>query len=337
MKKILIGFLACSSILLCIGIQEVSAKEFSDVSSTRWSYTAIQEISDKGLINGFSDGSFQPTKTITNAEAAVIINNYMKREGKLTTDYESEGLFDVSENMWYTQAVYNMHYLDIFENKEYKEFFIDAEVTRMEMVSIINNVEGYKLKADYKFCDVPDIIADDIKIAYSNGIISGIKTANGTVIFEPWKTVTREEFVTILNNVYHYNPNFVADEIPTVKNTLEQSRKIILDLLNQHMKEINHSPLVMDKNLNNVAQSILQDTNKVDFEGLLRKNKQDLSGKYNGDYYYAGRYGIEEQVYSKLQNWFGDGMYDSYSKVGIGWIDKEDNNEENMISLVFFK
>lgn len=46
---------------------------FIDVPTDHWAYEAIRDLSDKGIINGYEDGSFKPDEPITRAEVATIV------------------------------------------------------------------------------------------------------------------------------------------------------------------------------------------------------------------------------------------------------------------------
>lgn len=48
--------------------------KFTDVPKTHWAYKAIEELAEKGLINGYEDGTFKPDAPITRAEVAIIIS-----------------------------------------------------------------------------------------------------------------------------------------------------------------------------------------------------------------------------------------------------------------------
>ena len=47
--------------------------KFTDVPETHWAYKAIDELSDKGIITGYEDGTFKPDEYITRAEVAALI------------------------------------------------------------------------------------------------------------------------------------------------------------------------------------------------------------------------------------------------------------------------
>ena len=48
--------------------------KFTDVSKDHWAYEAIEELAEKGIINGYEDGTFKPNEPITRAEVATIIS-----------------------------------------------------------------------------------------------------------------------------------------------------------------------------------------------------------------------------------------------------------------------
>lgn len=49
-------------------------QKFNDVSPNHWAFSAIERMSEEGIINGYPDGDFKPDKNITRAELAVILD-----------------------------------------------------------------------------------------------------------------------------------------------------------------------------------------------------------------------------------------------------------------------
>ena len=48
------------------------AARFTDVSESHWAYSAIEEMAEKGIINGMGDGTFNPDGQITREQFAKI-------------------------------------------------------------------------------------------------------------------------------------------------------------------------------------------------------------------------------------------------------------------------
>ncbi|HEY9620504.1 MAG TPA: S-layer homology domain-containing protein [Crinalium sp.] len=52
---------------------QITTNPFSDVDKTRWSAPQIQYLKDLGIVRGYPDGTFHPTKTATRAELIVVL------------------------------------------------------------------------------------------------------------------------------------------------------------------------------------------------------------------------------------------------------------------------
>lgn len=61
----------------------VSAATFTDINEVSWASSTIQAVSDKGLINGYEDGSFRAKNNVTYSEAMVMVYNLMSKTGNL--------------------------------------------------------------------------------------------------------------------------------------------------------------------------------------------------------------------------------------------------------------
>lgn len=55
--------------------QMASAKSFTDVKKSDWHYSVVDELSNKGIINGYEDGTFKPQRPVTYSEFLTLLNN----------------------------------------------------------------------------------------------------------------------------------------------------------------------------------------------------------------------------------------------------------------------
>ncbi len=60
-------------IVISLLLTPAYAVSFSDVPQTHWAYTYINELSDKGIINGYQDGTYKPEKNVTRGEFFKLI------------------------------------------------------------------------------------------------------------------------------------------------------------------------------------------------------------------------------------------------------------------------
>lgn len=59
-------------------LQEENNMKFMDVPETHWAAKAIDELSEKGIIKGYDDGTFRPDEPISRAEVAVMISRALE-------------------------------------------------------------------------------------------------------------------------------------------------------------------------------------------------------------------------------------------------------------------
>ena len=86
----------CVFLLICMVVTSVAAAWFPDVPTSHEHYDAITALSEKGIINGYSDGTFKPNGNITRAEAATII----ARAAELGKSSKASLYYDVATGSW---------------------------------------------------------------------------------------------------------------------------------------------------------------------------------------------------------------------------------------------
>lgn len=212
MKKLIMGLVATTAIFVGNGLQVEAAKNFSDVNTNMSSYEAIQQVANAGYISGYPDGSFKPDKSISRAEVASILNQYLQDEGRITTNEDKNTFTDVSNSSWYAQAIKNVTKLGIIVGDGKGHFRPNDTITRAELAAMVNRMENYQLNGTYfLYADIPyeSWYALDTMVAYSNGIMKGTSSSK----FEPNLKATRELFAVTLNNVLNYDPNYVAPDL----------------------------------------------------------------------------------------------------------------------------
>ncbi|MGQ4648708.1 S-layer homology domain-containing protein [Lyngbya aestuarii] len=77
---------------------------FTDVSSNYWAKDFIEELSDKGIIAGFPDGSFRPNASVTRAQYAAMLrkaNQYFQK----SVERGGTNFVDVPSSYWASSAI----------------------------------------------------------------------------------------------------------------------------------------------------------------------------------------------------------------------------------------
>lgn len=222
MKKILVLLVVTIAILSC----NVFAASFSDLTSEHWAYKPISDMTEKGILNGYPDGSFKPNKSITRAEFAKILVNTLN----LTSDSSNNIQFkDVPEEHWaHNYIKVASKYLTGYQNGSEYLYMPDSATVREDMALAIvtamglNNSE-YKIDTLNKFSD-KGLISESLKkyvaIAAENGLMNG--NADGT--FNPKGNLTRAEVCQLMLNALN-NLEKIAMNSATSSITLSADKK----------------------------------------------------------------------------------------------------------------
>ena len=165
---------------------------FSDTNG-HWAESAISLLSEKGIINGMGDGSFNPEGRITRAQLAAIISKIL--DGEMATASFS----DVSEGAWYYEAVTKVNALGIMKG-DGGSFRPEDYVKREEIAVTISNILKLKnITITAEGVEVPD--ADEIsgwaKEGVENCIKLGIITGYEDGSFKAKNQATRAQIAVI--------------------------------------------------------------------------------------------------------------------------------------------
>ena len=196
---------AALALVMLVGTQSVFAKDFADVPQTHWAYGSISLFADRGVINGYEDGSFRPENPVTRGEwAKMMCDGFGIREAgafEMWRFYsEAE---DVSESDWsapYIAAVspYLTHMIDDYGRCYY---FPNEGATREEVAGSLVRVLGLETgdSGAYlaQYSDSGEISGFErqyINSAIKHGLISGYE--DGTL--RPGREVTRAEAACLM-------------------------------------------------------------------------------------------------------------------------------------------
>ena len=129
MKRVIILSLAICMLMTCFSV--AFAKSFSDVPSTHWSYKYVDELSNKGIINGYEDGSFKPDGNVTKAEFIKLV--MVVYWGSATFDEYSGG------DAWYSKY-FSFANQDKLLTETVQEKYANEPITRYEIVEVLSRV-----------------------------------------------------------------------------------------------------------------------------------------------------------------------------------------------------
>lgn len=191
------------------GNSHKASKEFKDMKG-HWGKDSVEKIQAKGIIEGYSDGTFQPDKAITEAELAVIIDRLLDARlssdddddesmiGDDESDADEDELSDVPA--WAKNAIskgFEKHYLN------QKRFHSHVQASRL--MACVAIAKALDLEPVTDFTNNPfkdrNLMSDEdygyLLALYKGGYISGYPDGN----FNPNKLITRAQIAKIIEKL----------------------------------------------------------------------------------------------------------------------------------------
>lgn len=170
------------------------AASATDIAN-HWAKVQVGDWMDKGLVNGYPDGTFKPDNNITRAEFMVIVNGAFGYKEKATVDYK-----DVTADAWYADAVAKAKAAGYFTGYADGTAKPDSPISRQETAVVIMKVKGLTQNesAAAEFTDAAGIsqwskgaIGATVTAGFMNGYPDGSFKANNPI--------TRAEAVVALS------------------------------------------------------------------------------------------------------------------------------------------
>src|SRR5690606_24359008 len=167
----LVTALAASAVAVAAPTAE-AAKSFPDVKKGEYYYDAVMELSERGVIKGFPDGTFKPNQSVTRGQAAKIIAGVL---GLDTKNVKNPSFKDVSTSNEYYGAIAALQNAGIINGYPDGTYKPAAPIERNHMAKIIAN--AFELTPSTKgkapFTDMYKDYQEHITALYEYGVTTG--------------------------------------------------------------------------------------------------------------------------------------------------------------------
>ncbi|MGE5417766.1 MAG: S-layer homology domain-containing protein, partial [Acidobacteriota bacterium] len=140
---ILVLFIAACNVnwVLANGEQTPQNQSFTDVPNDYWAKDAIKAMVDRGILSGYTDGSFKPDQEITRAEFARIMVVSLRLPLKTSAKASFQ---DVSTSSWaYPYVETAKYYLTGFRYTDGDYFEPNSPAVREDMAVALVKALGY--------------------------------------------------------------------------------------------------------------------------------------------------------------------------------------------------
>ena len=179
--------LSCLALLLVLGMTSVVCAydvSFSDVPEDSWFYTDVMTLAESGVIGGYPDGTYRPTKKVTTGESLKMI--------LLAAGYPEPERVDSHWARGYLNFAIDQGFLVRYQDIS----DLDVNMTRGMLAKLAANALGLSDPGTYgTFTDTDSVYVEAL---YAAGIVGGYP--DGT--YRPDASVSRAEIAAIVNRIY---------------------------------------------------------------------------------------------------------------------------------------
>lgn len=200
-----------------------SAATFTDINEVSWASSTIQAVSDKGLINGYEDGTFRAKNNVTYSEAMVMIYNLMSKTGNLKTSAANslsmyQSVLNVYKIPTWSQSTVayglSAQILMAADLPKFTTNGVSNPATRQDVAVMFGRAlsEKYDIYAGtgVNFNDswrISDEAMPYVDLLSRLGILTGDDNGN----FNPTANITRAELAVMMNKTYDLLTNELAN------------------------------------------------------------------------------------------------------------------------------
>ncbi|MEC2071346.1 S8 family peptidase [Alkalihalophilus marmarensis] len=178
-----------------------SVPSFTDVRGDEWFADSLYDLRQRGILEGYPDGTARPNQVITRGEAAVLMT---KALGYEATPYQ-HGFIDVRAQSFQADYIQTMIDQRIFAGYSNQSFRPHIAIARGEVAAILTRGFTLKPQQQVTFSDLSTnyfAYYAVIQVARAN-VAVGYK--DGT--FRPHNQVTRAEFASFLSRAIESEEN----------------------------------------------------------------------------------------------------------------------------------
>ncbi|MGP4078037.1 S-layer homology domain-containing protein [Halobacillus sp. K22] len=203
MKKVLL-----SVFVLVLALTSMVSTAFAedDITGTPFE-DDLRALIESGIMNGYNDGTYRPSNSVTRAEFTVFLNGALDLkmgDGELPEEHFT----DVEPDDWYFESVmiaYNNGLVNGYPNGDFQP---NKVISRQDMaMMMVNAAKAKNVVSERKplaFADneeISDYAVESVERLTYLEIISGKQNQDGTLFFAPKDETSRGETAAVINRL----------------------------------------------------------------------------------------------------------------------------------------
>ena len=150
----------------------LAASGFPDVKEKHYFYNDVLELQERGIIQGFPDGTFKPNKSVTRGQAAKMIAAILELD---TENVKNPNFKDVKTTSEYYGAIAALKEAGIIDGYHDQTFRQNAPIERNHMAKILAKAMALQAKNvdALPFTDVSDYYKQYVAALYEHEVTTG--------------------------------------------------------------------------------------------------------------------------------------------------------------------
>lgn len=170
---------------------------YTDMTDDHWAYEAVNALSQKGVINGFEDGSFAPDKEVTREQFVKMLAEAFG----ITSATEENSFADVEAGRWSESYIAVAASNGIVSGIGDGKFAPESVVTRQDAAVMLKRIcDKYGIildgsaKAFADASEISDYATESVALLSGAGVIAGFEDGS----FRPTNALTRAQAAKII-------------------------------------------------------------------------------------------------------------------------------------------
>ncbi|HQD76934.1 MAG TPA: leucine-rich repeat domain-containing protein [Bacillota bacterium] len=197
---------------------------YTDIPADKPLMTCLVYLTNKGIINGFPDGSFRPAESLTRAQAAKL----MVLAGKIPVSDAGKYTFrDVGREHWAYREIEAAAGTGLLSGYPDGTFRPDNTITRAEAVTLLINLSKEKLSLGKKY--ISDVSEDNWAYPYiQTALEAGLVELESDSSFKPDLAMRRGEMARAISAMLTLSPSLRSVELTGVLSVKKGNVTLIL-------------------------------------------------------------------------------------------------------------
>jgi len=214
--------------ILLIGLSQTSfATTFSDLNTNHPDAKAISDLANRGILNGYPDGSFKPNQALNRAELTKIVVESIKAKPTAANCFP-----DVNQQSWYSGYVCQAKNMGLVSGYPDGRFRPEQTINRAEALKIIALSQNWSYQAEDRTISFSDVTQSEWYKKFADYVATH-NLSNFGKNLNPSLKVTRGQFSQIYyrilvskeNKTKTYTTNLVSSFSETSNDNTNENPK----------------------------------------------------------------------------------------------------------------